>query len=87
MCQEMARLQPKSKFRLSKKLFGCPIKPALRACPPRLRGGPYGRSSGGKWCKILHYGHILRHLLLGIDQPVQNFPLTIKPKIKIILIE
>ena len=27
------------------------------------------------------------HLLLGIDQPVQNFPLTIKPKIKIILIE
>ena len=28
-----------------------------------------------------------KHLLLGIDQPVQNFPLTIKPKIKIILIE
>jgi hypothetical protein len=28
-----------------------------------------------------------KHLLLGIDQPVQTFPLTIKPKIKIILNE
>jgi hypothetical protein len=36
----------------------------------RLRGGPYGRGPGvaqgpqklwGKWCKILHSGHILAH--------------------------
>ena len=60
--------QPKSKFRLSKKLFGCPIKPAKRTRPPRLRGGTYGRGGAegpqklwGKWCKILHSGHILAH--------------------------
>jgi hypothetical protein len=46
--------------------LGCPIKPAKRTCPPRLQGGPYGPAQDpqklwGKWCKILHSGHILAH--------------------------
>ena len=54
-----------------KKLFGCPIKPAKQACPPRqarwsLRPGSGGHSRPpqklwGKWCKILHSGHILAY--------------------------
>ena len=50
---------------MSKKLFGCPIKPAKQACPLRwsLRSaaaqGP--QKLWGEWCKILHSGHILAH--------------------------
>jgi hypothetical protein len=28
--------------------LGCPIKPAKQACPPHLRGGPYGRGGAPK---------------------------------------
>jgi hypothetical protein len=38
--------QPKSKFS-PKKVFGCPIKAAKRACPPCLRDGPDDQGSGG----------------------------------------
>ena len=50
---------------MSKKLFGCPIKPATLA-KWSLRLGVRGAAQGpqklwGKWCKILHSGHILAH--------------------------
>ena len=42
--------------------LGCPIKPAKRTCPPYGRGSAqHPQKLWGKWCKILHSGHILAH--------------------------
>jgi hypothetical protein len=54
------KFQSKKTYYL-KKLFGCPI-----ACEVVLTAGDLGslkasRGAAGKWCKILHSGHILAH--------------------------